>query len=79
MEAEGPRGRREFVTRVPLHMTAIVCRLQNFMMCSGEVRKNILYNLAVVIGSVVRFERRDKFASSGVHLRAHSDKILRFL
>jgi hypothetical protein len=49
------------------------------MTCSEEVQKNALYNLADVVGSVVRFVQRGKFASSGVHLRAHSGKILRVL
>ena len=49
------------------------------MTCSVGVRKNISYNAADVVGAVVRFVQRGKFASSGVHFGAPSDKILRFL
>jgi hypothetical protein len=48
------------------------------MTCPGEVQQNVLYNSADVVGSVVRFVRGGKFTCSGVHLRAHSDKILCF-
>ncbi len=49
------------------------------MTCSAAVRKNISYNAADVVGGAVRFVQRGKFASSGVHFGAPSDKLLRFL